>query len=80
MASHRRLFERAVHAHDLSVGPRVADLCQAMPDPMFITDAIKDVVACVFALLAMGEPGAVVRQDRVDATGQSGYEMRRNRC
>lgn len=30
----RRLLERAVHAFDLAIGPRMVGLCEAMLDPV----------------------------------------------
>lgn len=36
-----RLLDRAAHALDLAVGPRVVHLGQAMLDPSFITIAVK---------------------------------------
>jgi len=64
------LLDRAVHALDLTIGPRVVRFGQAMLDPVCLADQIEahfsesDAVA-VARLLS--ELDAIVRQDRVDA-------------
>lgn len=74
MASHRGVLERAIHAFDLPVGPRVVGFREAMVDTVVAAEAIKEM---------RGQPGgragaiagsmteltAVVRQDRVDRIG-----------
>ena len=54
------LFDRPVHALNLTVGPGVSDLGQAVFDIVFITDTVKDVPSCRFVFLAVGELDAII--------------------
>ena len=64
------LFDGAVHALDLTVGPRVRDLCQTMLDPVFIANTVKDVPTGRFVHFTVGELNAVIGEDGVDLVGQ----------
>lgn len=64
------LFDGAVHALDLTVRPGVRDLCQAMVDPVFMANTIKDVPTSRFVYFTVGELDAVIGENRVDFVGQ----------
>ena len=59
------LFDRPVHAPDLSVGPGMVHLYQPVFDLMVCTNTIKDMFEGKPVLLAIGEPDAVIGQDGV---------------
>lgn len=56
-----RLFDRPVHALNLTVGPGVRDLGQTVFDIVFMADTVKDMPSGSFVFLAVGELDAVVR-------------------
>ena len=64
-----RVFDCAVHAFDLTIGPRVLHLCQPMFNAILISDAIKDVAKIIDIAGAIGELDAVIRQHGVDFVG-----------
>ena len=63
------LFERTVHPFHLAIGPGMVGLSQPMVNPMFITDAIKDMVEGVDIALPIRELDAVVGEYCVDRIG-----------
>ena len=50
-----RVFDRAVHPFDLTVGPGVVHLGEPVLDVVLVADAIEDVLAVPDVLLAGGE-------------------------
>src|SRR5215211_1057487 len=70
-----RLFEGAVHALDLPIGPRMVRLGELMLDTMLGTDAIKQQWEGVAVALSVDKLDAIVGQDRVDFVGHSGDEV-----
>jgi hypothetical protein len=48
---HGGLFERAVHAFELAIGPGVVGCGQPMGDAMLLTDTIKDMMECIDSAL-----------------------------
>ena len=59
-------FQGSVHALDLSVGPGMVDLGQAVLDAICHADAVEDVLEGVAVPLVVAELDAVVGEDRVD--------------
>ncbi len=67
-----RLLDRPVHSLDLTIGPRMVWLGQAVLDPICLADHIEAHLArirCVPVPGLLGELDAIVGQDRVDAVG-----------
>ena len=69
------LFDRPVHALDLSVGPGMVYLCQPVFDLMVCAHTVEDVFEGKPILLAIGEPDAIVGQDRVDSIRYGSDQM-----
>lgn len=63
------LFEGAVHALDLAIGPRVVHLGQPVLDAMLVAHAVEDILAVVDVARAVGELDGIVGQHRMDAKG-----------
>lgn len=57
-----RLLDGAVHALDLSVGPRMVDFGEPVLDDVLVTNSIENVVEPIFVTGVAGELDAVVRQ------------------
>jgi hypothetical protein len=72
---HGGVFERAVHAFYLAIGPRMVGFGQPMVDAILLTDAIKDMVKCIDITLAVGELDAVIGSHRVDLIGHGGNQV-----
>ncbi len=69
---HRRVLDRSVHSFDLTIGPRMVWLSQAMLDTVRLADHVEahlPCICCVPVARLLGELDAVVRQNRVDAIG-----------
>ena len=58
-AFHGRFLDRAVHAFDLAIRPRVFDLGQPMIDLMLAAGAVKDVFEGVKMPFMIGELDAI---------------------
>lgn len=68
----RGVLDRAVHAFDLAVGPRMVRLCQPVLDPVGFTDHVEphwSGIDWVPVPGLLGELDAVIREDRVNAVG-----------
>ncbi len=63
------LLDGPVHSLDLSIGPRVLDLGQAMPDTVFDADPTKDVLESVPITSPVGELDPVIGQHRMKGVG-----------
>jgi hypothetical protein len=72
---HGVVFERAVHAFHLTIRPGMVGFGQPMVDGILITDAIKDMVKCLYIALAGGELDAVIGQHGVDLVGHGGNQV-----
>ena len=72
---HGSLFERTVHPFHLAIGPGMVGFGQAMVNPIFMADAIKDMVKGIDIALPIGELDAVIGQHRVDLIGYRGYQV-----
>jgi NAD dependent epimerase/dehydratase family enzyme len=57
---HGGVFERAVHAFYLAIGPGVVGFGQSMVDAILLTDTIKEMMECLDIALAVGEVNAVI--------------------
>jgi hypothetical protein len=66
---HGGRFARTVHPFHLAIGPGMVGFGQPMVKPMFMTDAIKDMVNGIDIALPMGERDAVIGEHRVDLLG-----------
>ena len=67
-----RVLDRAVHSLDLAVGPRVVGLCEAMFDPVGLTDHVETHgprINGVAVPRLLGELNAVVGENGVDLIG-----------
>ena len=69
VALDRGVLDGAVHPLDLTVGPRMVHLGQPMLDVVLAADAVEDVLAVPYVLLARRELDAVVGEHRMDAVG-----------
>ncbi len=67
----RRLFDRAVHPLHQATSPGVVHSGQSLVDVMLAANAAECVLQCISILLAIGEPDAVIRQNRVDLVARS---------
>lgn len=70
-----RVLDRAIHSLDLSVRPRMIDLCQPVFDAMLFTDAVKQMFECPLILLTSGKLNAVVSQNSVNMIRQDGNQL-----
>ena len=61
-AFHGRFLDRAVHAFDLAVRPRVFDLGEPVVDLMFPADTVKDVLEGINVPIMICELDAIVGQ------------------
>ena len=75
VAIDRRLLQRAVHALHLPIRPRMIGFGQAMLNPVFGTDTVKQQREGVAVALPIGELDAIVGQDGMDFVGHSSNEM-----
>jgi hypothetical protein len=75
-----RVLDRAVHPLDLTIGPRMVHLGQAMLDAVLVADPVEDVLAVPDVLLAGRELDAVVGQQRVDPIGHGRDQVAQELC
>lgn len=68
-------LDRAIHPFYLAIGPRMADLGQAMINVMSLADPVKENIPISFRSLAFCELDAVVGQDRVNGVGHSRHPI-----
>lgn len=64
-----RLLDRSVHPFDLSVGPGMLHLGQAMLDAVIVADPIEDVLEGISITSSVGELNAIVGQNGVNGVG-----------
>ena len=74
------VFNGAVHAFDLSVGPRMFDLGETVFDFVFLADAIKEVHKGLFIALPVGELDAVIGQNMRDFVRHGGNQVAQEVC
>jgi hypothetical protein len=78
VSRHRRLYDRAVHPLDLAISPWVVWLGQAVLDPIYLVDHVAAHPPRIFSVPVaglLGEPDAVIGQDRVNAIGDGLEQM-----
>ena len=68
-------LEGAVHAFDLTIGPGVIWLGQAMFRTIFQADTVEDMQESMPVCFAVGELDAVVCEDGMDFIGHGGDEI-----
>ena len=74
------LFDRPVHALDLSIGPRMLDLGESVLNAMFAADAVKNVLASKSVPFLIGELNAIVSEDDVDPVRHCGNQIAQKLC
>jgi hypothetical protein len=57
---HNGLFECAVHAFDLAIGPRMVGFGEPMVDALLLTDTIHAMIKGIDIALAVGELDALI--------------------
>ena len=72
---YRSFLERAVHAFDLAIGPRVVGCGQSMIDTILLTDTSQEMLTGSDIALAIGEREAVSRSDRRDLLRPDGHQV-----
>ena len=76
VALDRRLLDGSVHALDLAIGPRVADLGESVLNALSPANTVKGDFPIGFGAFAFGELYAVVGQQGVDGVRHSADQVR----
>ena len=74
------VFNGAVHAFNLSVGPRMFDLGEMVFDFVFLADPIKEVHKGLFIAFPVGELDAVIGQNMRDFVRHGGNQVAQDAC
>jgi hypothetical protein len=72
---HGSVFERAVHAFHLAIGPGMVGFGEAVPDAILLTDAVKNMGEGLLIAFAVGELDTVIGEHRVDLVGYGGHQV-----
>ena len=72
---HGSIFERAVHAFHLAIGPGMVGFGEAVLDAKLLADALKDMLEGVAIARAVGELNAIISEHRVDLIRHSGHQV-----
>ena len=70
-----RIFERTVHALDLTIGPRMFGFGQAVVNAMLETNPIKQQLEGILVARTIGKLNPIVRQNGVNFIGNSREKM-----
>ena len=79
-AFHGRLLDRAVHAFDLAICPRVPDLGEPMFDLMLAANAVEDVFEGINMPVVIGELDAIIGEHDVEPVGHGRDQVAQEGC